>query len=76
MQSELLVNQSVDAACGPIKLLLRPEEAAQSLGLSRARLYELMAKGSIRSLKIGRARRVPIAEIKNWIESELAEQSV
>ena len=76
MQSELLVNQSVDAACGPIKLLLRPEEAAQSLGLSRARLYELMAEGSIRSLKIGRARRVPIAEIKNWIDSELAEQSV
>jgi len=60
---------------GPVRLLLRPEEAAESIGVSRARFYELMADGRIKSIKIGRSRRVPVAEITSFIAAELAAQS-
>lgn len=39
-------------------LLLRPEEAAEVLSLSRATIYALMASGAIASVKIGRSRRI------------------
>ncbi len=41
------------------KLLLTPEEAAKTLGVGRNKVYELMGSGALRSLKIGRLRRVP-----------------
>jgi excisionase family DNA binding protein len=60
---------------GPVRLLLRPEEGAEAIGVSRARFYELMATGQIKSIKIGRSRRVPIAEIHSFIAAELAAQT-
>jgi len=59
----------------PIRLLLRPEEGAEAIGVSRARFYELLAEGRIKSIKIGRSRRIPIAEINSWIAAELAAQT-
>jgi excisionase family DNA binding protein len=50
------------------RLLYRPEEAAQVLGLSRARLYELMARGEVRSVKIGASRRVPLADLEAFVQ--------
>lgn len=58
-----------------LKLLLKPEESADALGVSRSRIYELMADGSIRSLKLGRARRIPASELERFIERQLALQS-
>ena len=60
---------------GTVRLLLRPEEGAEAIGVSRARFYELMAAGHIKSIKIGRSRRVPITELNNWIAAELAAQA-
>jgi excisionase family DNA binding protein len=57
------------------RLLLRPEEAADAIGLSRARFYELLASKQIKSIKIGRSRRVPISELQSWIAAELADQT-
>ena len=65
----------VGASKGAVRLLLRPEEGAEAIGVSRARMYELIAEGRIKSIKIGRSRRIPIAELSRWIENELAEQS-
>ena len=48
-------------------LLLKPEEAAEALQLSRTRVYELMAAGTLRSIKIGRLRRVPMAELEDFV---------
>jgi excisionase family DNA binding protein len=42
----------------PVRLLYRPEEAAAVLGLGRTKVYELMASGELRSVKVGGARRV------------------
>jgi excisionase family DNA binding protein len=65
----------VDAATGPLRLLLRPEEAAHAIGLSRARFYQLMATGQIRSIKVGRSRRVPVAELSRWVIDEVEKQT-
>jgi excisionase family DNA binding protein len=71
-QKEQIYGQT---AVESIRLLLRPEEGANAIGVSRARFYELMAEGRIKSINIGRSRRVPVAELQDWIAAELAEQS-
>ena len=49
------------------QLLLRPIEAAQRLGLSRTKVYELMASGQLRSVKIGAARRVSATALAEFV---------
>lgn len=49
------------------KLLYRVPEAAESLGLSRAKLYQLMASGEIESVKIANSRRIPSAELEAFV---------
>ncbi len=50
------------------KLLLKPLEAAQVIGVSRSKLYELMTSGRIESVAIGRSRRVPAEAITMFVE--------
>ena len=57
------------------RLLLRPEEGADAIGVSRARFYTLLAEGRIKSMKVGRSRRIPLSEIQHWIASEMERQS-
>ena len=57
----------------PVRLLYRPEEAAAVLGLGRTKVYELMAKGSLRSVKVGGARRVSATALADFVaELDLA----
>jgi excisionase family DNA binding protein len=65
----------LDASPTSLRFLLRPEEGAHAIGVSRARLYELLADGQIKSIKIGRSRRIPVAELERWVSEELAKQS-
>ena len=51
------------------KLLLRVDEAAERLGLSRSFLYELLAAGRLRGVKIGAARRIPASELERFVET-------
>ncbi len=44
-------------------ILVRPEEAAKLLGLGRSKLYALLADGTLPSIKLGRAVRVPVAAL-------------
>ena len=39
--------------------LMRVQEAARFLGLSRASVYQLMDRGELPWVKLGRARRIP-----------------
>lgn len=39
-------------------LLLTPEEAADALRISRTRIYELLGSGRLRSVQLGRSRRI------------------
>jgi len=54
------------------QLLLKHAEAAQRLAISRASLYQLLARGELRSVTIGRSRRVPVAAIEDYIARLLA----
>ena len=49
------------------KLLLTPVEAAEQLAVSRTKVYELMAAGVLRSIHIGRLRRVPVDALRDFI---------
>lgn len=53
--------------------LLRVEEAAEYLAMSRARVYELMAAGEIRSVTIGRSRRIPLSALDDFVTRLRAE---
>ena len=76
MNGGINANMTVGLPRGNSRLLLRPEEGADALGLSRARIFELMAEGRIKSIKIGRSRRIPLAELERWVTEELEKQSV
>lgn len=54
------------------RLLLRPLEAAEALGISRAKAYELIAAGEIPSVKLGGCVRVPVSALENWIAEQVA----
>lgn len=43
---------------------LSPAEAASALGVCRATIYNLIARGEITVSKIGRATRIPIDEVQ------------
>ncbi|ABW14892.1 DNA binding domain, excisionase family [Parafrankia sp. EAN1pec] len=50
------------------KLLLTPAEAAELLGVGRTTIYELMNSGDIPSVRIGRARRIPAADLVAFVD--------
>ncbi|MGD9997158.1 MAG: helix-turn-helix domain-containing protein [Ilumatobacteraceae bacterium] len=51
------------------RLLLSVREAASALAVSRTTLYELMGRGEITPIRIGRCVRVPAAELHRFIEA-------
>jgi excisionase family DNA binding protein len=50
------------------RMLLSPEEAAEVLGVGRAKVYDLMSEGRLASIKLGRCRRIPMASIRRLVE--------
>jgi excisionase family DNA binding protein len=55
--------------------LLSTVETAKGLGISRAEVYELFASGALASVKVGRRRLVPAAEIDRFVAAKLAESA-
>ena len=49
-------------------LLLSIPEVASSLGLSRAKVYELITKERLPVIHFGRAVRVSAASLQKWVE--------
>jgi excisionase family DNA binding protein len=65
---------SVQASGGEYPaLLLRPEEAARTLRVSRTEIFKLMRSGEIRSILIGRRRRIPVSALNDYIARKLAD---
>jgi excisionase family DNA binding protein len=54
------------------KLLLTPEETANLLSLGRTKVYQLIAEGTLRSVRIGKCRRVPTSALLELIDSLVA----
>ncbi len=54
-------------------LLLRPEEAARMLRISRTAVFGLLASGDLRSITIGRRRRIPRQALDEYVARRLAD---
>ncbi len=52
------------------KALLTVTECAAALGVSRSLAYELLNKGQLRSIRIGRARRIPARAISEFVAAK------
>ena len=50
-------------------VLLTDEGAAQALALGRTKVYELVESGALRSVKIGRSRRIPAHALREFVDS-------
>lgn len=51
------------------QLTLSVREAAGHLGIGRNRVYELIARGELPHLKIGRTIRIPSQPLAEWISA-------
>jgi excisionase family DNA binding protein len=49
---------------------VRPTEAARLLGVSRETVYVLMRSGQLRSVRLGRARLIPVAALDELLSSQ------
>jgi excisionase family DNA binding protein len=57
------------------KLLLTVEEAARRLSIGRSHLYEHLLRGSLRSVRIGRSRRIACRDLESFIEGLLLDSA-
>lgn len=55
------------------KLLLRPTEAAELLGIGRSKIYALLAARELPSIRVGHSVRVPAAALRKWVADLAAE---
>ena len=66
---------TTDATGAGSKLLLTVPEAAAALSISRSKLYELIAAGTIASVRIDGARRIPLIALEEFVSRLLAERT-
>ncbi|PWU53380.1 transcriptional regulator [Micromonospora globispora] len=52
------------------KLCYTAREAATLLSVSRTKVYELLASGQLRSIRIGRSRRIAADELRRFISAQ------
>lgn len=50
------------------QLLVTAERAAEILSIPRSRVFELIARGEIRSVLVGRSRRVSIRSLTEYVD--------
>lgn len=56
------------------RLLLRPAECADAIGVSRSKAYELISSGEIPSIRLGGSVRVPVEALREWIGRRIADR--
>jgi len=49
------------------KLLLRPVEVAEIVGVGRSKVYELISAGELPSIRLGGSVRVPVDQLREWV---------
>ena len=53
------------------KILLTIREAGEAIGIGKSKMYELIREGEIPILRIGRAVRIPAADLRLWVSRQL-----
>lgn len=56
-------------------LFYRPIEAAEALRVSRSKAYELMNRGEIPWVRVGRVRRVPVEALRQLIRTRVVDRT-
>jgi excisionase family DNA binding protein len=56
------------------RLLRTVPEAAEALAISRSKLYELLATGLVRSVRIDGSRRVPVEALEAYVATLLDQE--
>jgi len=54
--------------------VVRPKDGFNAIGVGITKGYELIGKGELEAIKIGRSTRITVASIKAFVERRLAEQ--
>lgn len=55
------------------KVLLDVESAAEALSLGRTVIYRLLGDGSLRSIKVGKRRLIPVDALAEFVSKQEAE---
>ena len=58
-----------------LPLFYRPVEAAEALRVSRSKTYELMNRGEIPWVRVGRVRRVPVEALQELIRTRVVDRT-
>jgi excisionase family DNA binding protein len=61
------------SAVGQESLLLRAEEVARLLSIGRTKVYELIGRGELPVVRIGRSVRIPRRALEEWIRERAAD---
>ena len=69
-----MTSQNATPPRGTPRLMLTAEQAAVALGIGRTTVYALIKSGELRSLLIGRLRRIPLDEVEAYTARLTAEQ--
>jgi excisionase family DNA binding protein len=73
VREESLVSESLTT---DDQLLVTPEEAARRLSVGRTTIYELMSRGELQSVNIGRCRRVPVSSLSSFVSKLIGDVAV
>ena len=57
------------------RLLMTVPQAAEALAISRSKLYELLATGTVSSIRIDGSRRVPVTALQAYIAVLLSDRT-
>ncbi len=57
------------------KLLLKPTEVAETLGVGRSKAYQMMASGILPVVRMGKSVRVPVVQLREWLANQLPNQT-
>lgn len=57
----------------PDPLVHSPDSAAQRIGSSTRGIYDLIAKGELRSFKSGKRRLIPDTELQSYVQRKMAQ---
>lgn len=63
-----------DSGMSP-RLLLTVEEAADLLGVCRSNMFKLIRQGDVKSVKVGRLRRITPAALEDFVRQLVSSES-
>lgn len=56
------------------RLLLRPAEVGELIGIGRTRVYQMLGSGELPSIRVGGRLRVPVSKLREWVNDQVQQQ--